>query len=87
MKWIEEVRNRTAIADVPEKANEQHYEVRTILYVFVIRLQATHWHEVRFRQSLSFPLLDPMGNTRPACIQLDEKHLQRRRNSCLRAIV
>ncbi|KIM45361.1 hypothetical protein M413DRAFT_442035 [Hebeloma cylindrosporum] len=29
MKWIEEVRNRTAIADVPEKANEQHYEVST----------------------------------------------------------
>ena len=28
MKWIEGVRARTAIADVPEKANEQHYEVR-----------------------------------------------------------
>lgn len=28
MKWIEEVRARTTIADVPEKANEQHYEVR-----------------------------------------------------------
>ena len=27
MKWIEEVRARTMIADVPEKANEQHYEV------------------------------------------------------------
>jgi len=27
MKWIEEVRARTTIADVPEKANEQHYEV------------------------------------------------------------
>ncbi|KAF9024574.1 S-adenosyl-L-methionine-dependent methyltransferase [Hymenopellis radicata] len=29
MKWIEEVRARTTIADVPEKANEQHYEVST----------------------------------------------------------
>ena len=28
MKWIEDVRVRT-IADVPEKANEQHYEVST----------------------------------------------------------
>jgi hypothetical protein len=27
MKWIEEVRARTTIAEVPEKANEQHYEV------------------------------------------------------------
>lgn len=27
MKWIEDVRSRTTIADVPEKANEQHYEV------------------------------------------------------------
>jgi hypothetical protein len=26
MKWIEEVRNRAIIADLPEKANEQHYE-------------------------------------------------------------
>jgi hypothetical protein len=29
MKFIEEVRARKAIADVPEKANEQHYEVST----------------------------------------------------------
>ncbi|KAG7446577.1 S-adenosyl-L-methionine-dependent methyltransferase [Guyanagaster necrorhizus] len=29
MKWIEDVRARTTIADVPEKANEQHYEVST----------------------------------------------------------
>ncbi|KAK7473175.1 hypothetical protein VKT23_001274 [Stygiomarasmius scandens] len=29
MKWIEGVRARTSIADVPEKANEQHYEVST----------------------------------------------------------
>ncbi|KAK0195130.1 S-adenosyl-L-methionine-dependent methyltransferase [Armillaria mellea] len=29
MKWIEDIRARTAIADVPEKANEQHYEVST----------------------------------------------------------
>ncbi|KAF8197879.1 S-adenosyl-L-methionine-dependent methyltransferase [Pholiota molesta] len=29
MKWIEDVRSRTTIADVPEKANEQHYEVST----------------------------------------------------------
>lgn len=27
MKWIEEVRARKTIADVTEKANEQHYEV------------------------------------------------------------
>lgn len=27
MKWIEDVRNRPSIAEVPEKANEQHYEV------------------------------------------------------------
>jgi len=40
MKWIEEVRNRTAIADVPEKANEQHYEVHAVLYV--TRLWAIH---------------------------------------------
>ncbi|KAF8348265.1 hypothetical protein F5887DRAFT_862256, partial [Amanita rubescens] len=26
MKWIEEVRNRATIADLPEKANEQLYE-------------------------------------------------------------
>ncbi|KAF5355488.1 hypothetical protein D9758_006352 [Tetrapyrgos nigripes] len=29
MKWIEGVKARTHIADVPEKANEQHYEVST----------------------------------------------------------
>jgi hypothetical protein len=29
MAWIEGVKQRTAIADVPEKANEQHYEVST----------------------------------------------------------
>ncbi|KAF9527358.1 S-adenosyl-L-methionine-dependent methyltransferase [Crepidotus variabilis] len=29
MKWIEGVKARSAIADVPEKANEQHYEVPT----------------------------------------------------------
>ncbi|KDR75126.1 hypothetical protein GALMADRAFT_1332334 [Galerina marginata CBS 339.88] len=29
MKWIEDVRTRQTIADVPEKANEQHYEVKT----------------------------------------------------------
>ncbi|KAG5342665.1 hypothetical protein C0989_010633 [Termitomyces sp. Mn162] len=28
MHWIEQVRTRERIADVPEKANEQHYEVR-----------------------------------------------------------
>lgn len=33
MKWIEEVRARTTIADVPEKANEQHYEVRTFIHL------------------------------------------------------
>lgn len=27
MKWIEDVRTRPSIAEVPEKANEQHYEV------------------------------------------------------------
>lgn len=27
MKWIEGVRARTKIADLTEKANEQHYEV------------------------------------------------------------
>lgn len=27
MDWIEQVRARDKIADVPEKANEQHYEV------------------------------------------------------------
>jgi len=83
MKWIEEVRNRSAIADVPEKANEQHYEVHTVLYD--THLWAIHWYEVRFRPSSSFPLLDPMENTRLACIQLDEKHLQRQRSSCLKA--
>ncbi|KAG5638322.1 hypothetical protein H0H81_000740 [Sphagnurus paluster] len=29
MRWIEQVRARERIADVPEKANEQHYEVPT----------------------------------------------------------
>ncbi|KAF4621254.1 hypothetical protein D9613_000504 [Agrocybe pediades] len=29
MKWIEEVRSRETIADVPEEANKQHYEVPT----------------------------------------------------------
>ncbi|KAF9478790.1 S-adenosyl-L-methionine-dependent methyltransferase [Pholiota conissans] len=29
MKWIEDVRSRMTIADVPGKANEQHYEVST----------------------------------------------------------
>jgi 2-polyprenyl-3-methyl-5-hydroxy-6-metoxy-1,4-benzoquinol methylase len=29
MKWIEDVRARTAIADVTEKANQQHYQVST----------------------------------------------------------
>ncbi|KAJ3881160.1 S-adenosyl-L-methionine-dependent methyltransferase [Lentinula edodes] len=29
MAWIEGVKRRTTIADVPEKANEQHYEVST----------------------------------------------------------
>ncbi|KAG6911156.1 hypothetical protein DXG01_003896 [Tephrocybe rancida] len=29
MQWIEQVRARQRIADVPEKANEQHYEVST----------------------------------------------------------
>ncbi|KAJ3851287.1 S-adenosyl-L-methionine-dependent methyltransferase [Lentinula lateritia] len=29
MAWIEGVKQRTIIADVPEKANEQHYEVST----------------------------------------------------------
>ncbi|KAJ4483879.1 S-adenosyl-L-methionine-dependent methyltransferase [Lentinula aciculospora] len=29
MAWIEGVKQRTTIADVPEKANEQHYEVST----------------------------------------------------------
>lgn len=28
MKWIDEVKARAVIADVPAKANEQHYEVR-----------------------------------------------------------
>jgi hypothetical protein len=28
LKWIEGVKSRSTIADVPEKANEQHYEVR-----------------------------------------------------------
>lgn len=27
MRWIEQVRQRGTIADLPEKANEQHYEV------------------------------------------------------------
>lgn len=27
IKWIEDVQNRPSIAEVPEKANEQHYEV------------------------------------------------------------
>src|SRR6266550_719717 len=30
MKWIEEVRNRATIADLPEKANEQLYEASVI---------------------------------------------------------
>jgi len=37
MKWIEDVRTWTTIAEVPEKANEQHYEVcglRTLCPVF-----------------------------------------------------
>lgn len=29
MKWIDEVKARSAIADLPAKANEQHYEVST----------------------------------------------------------
>lgn len=29
MRFVEDVRSRTTIADVPEKANEQHYEVST----------------------------------------------------------
>ena len=29
LKWIEGVKARKTIADVPEKANEQHYEVRS----------------------------------------------------------
>ncbi|KAI0044222.1 S-adenosyl-L-methionine-dependent methyltransferase [Auriscalpium vulgare] len=29
MKWIEDSRRRESIADVPQKANEQHYEVST----------------------------------------------------------
>jgi len=29
MRWIEQVRARERIAEVPEKANEQHYEVPT----------------------------------------------------------
>ena len=29
MKWIEKVRARDVIADYPQKANEQHYEVST----------------------------------------------------------
>ena len=31
LNWIEGVKSRATIADVPEKANEQHYEVRFIL--------------------------------------------------------
>ena len=30
MKWIEEVRAKSNIADVPHKPNEQHYEVRAL---------------------------------------------------------
>ncbi len=30
MKWIDEVKARAVIADVPQKANEQHYEVSWI---------------------------------------------------------
>jgi hypothetical protein len=29
MKWIEDVKARVVIADVPAKANEQHYEVNS----------------------------------------------------------
>lgn len=31
MKWIEEVRRRESIAEQTEKANEQHYEVGSLL--------------------------------------------------------
>jgi len=27
MKWVAEVKDRPAIADIPTKANKQHYEV------------------------------------------------------------
>ncbi|KAL0563951.1 hypothetical protein V5O48_018106 [Marasmius crinis-equi] len=31
MEWIAEVRARATIAEVPEKANEQHYEAYSII--------------------------------------------------------
>ena len=32
MEWIDRVKARADIADVPHKANEQHYEVRNRIY-------------------------------------------------------
>lgn len=39
MQWIEAVRSRTKIADLTEKANEQHYEVTQCFDKFIVSSQ------------------------------------------------
>ena len=63
MRWIEEVRERERIADLPEKANEQHYEVGGVdclrKYLFHTLLGSYGLHDVLFgtvREVLLLPV-------------------------------
>ena len=79
MEWIEGVRARSKIADLTEKANEQHYEVcgKLVLVVCVRQLD-----EMRFRcpPISSCRALGHMRSTRPACTQTGQRPSRRRRS-------
>ena len=81
MKWIEGVRARTAIADVPEKANEQHYEVRPFnegIFMFST-------HEPRSPPPSCCRAWVLVPNILVACIPQERRPSGRRRFSCWKA--
>ena len=85
MEWIEGVRARSKIADLTEKANEQHYEVRG--KTFPQRLQSVSDSErtVRFLRTSCCPAWALALSTRAAFTPPGRKLWRRRRFSCWKA--
>jgi hypothetical protein len=42
MEWIEGVRARKTIADLTDKANEQHYEVSSVRWMYSLRINSNN---------------------------------------------
>lgn len=79
MQWIEDVKARAVIADVPAKANEQHYEVCPGQRLTTVRA----WlNKSRFQPSLCCRLWVLMPNTHHVSTRLEMKPWQKQKNVC-----